>query len=414
MPNVEYVINKIPLGRKQTDLPAHFPELFNLHLDLMENKKKLKSGLPNLKDTPNNTDFDKRRPDPSENPNLFLKELKTTSSKTGGMSTKGKPIDENLDPDDFDDADDFGGDSEGDDDDDGGSLGEDLDDDDIDDEFLSDDDDDGGDGAESIDDDDGDDDDDDESESETEKKKSKKSSKGASKEAEPETPKPSGIEQEVDEDERIVNELYGALPEDQKQRKIKEHYLWQFKKIKKANPNMQIPEVDEHDDVEEIKSVYRRTVKDMTLDRSISDNRMYLMVGFFVVEFIGVNYIGIDIVGYADNQLLMFDRYNELLIELGERSYNRWGTGFPVEIRLLFLMILNAFFFYIIKLMGNGKTNTNSVYVNVIKGMMSGNPNMNTNGGNNTGNGNSTPTPPPKPKMKPPTITDDDIEEMED
>lgn len=410
MPNVEYVINKIPLGRKQTDLPVHFPELFNLHLDLMENKKKLKSGLPNLKDTPNNTDFDKRRPDPSENPNLFLKELKKSS---GGMSTKGKPINDNLNPDEFDGSqseDDFGGDSEGDDDgddDDGIDL-----DDDIDDEFLSDDDDDGGDDLPEDDDDDDADDDDDESSEEDNKKKSKKSTKEAK---EPETPKPSGIEQEVDEDERIVNELYGALPEDQKQRKIKEHYLWQFKKIKKANPNMQIPEVDEHDDVEEIKSVYRRTVKDMTLDRSISDNRMYLMVGFFVVEFIGVNYIGIDIVGYADNQLLMFDRYNELLIELGERSYNRWGTGFPVEIRLLFLMILNAFFFYIIKLMGSGKSNVNNVYVNVIKGMMSGNPNINTTGGNNTGNGNGNAAPsPPKPKMKPPTITDDDIEEMED
>ena len=399
MPNVEYIINKVPLGRKQTDLPAHFPELFNLHLDLMENKKKLKSGLPNLKDTPNNTEFDKRRPDPSENPNLFLKEMKTTSS-----STKGKPINADLDPDDFDDADDFGGDDDEDDNLDDDSLGADLDDDEIDDEFLSDDD---GDDLPEDDDIDDDAEADDDSEEEVEKKTSKKSKE--SKE-EPATPKASGIEQEVDEDEQTVNELYGALPEDQKQRKIKEHYLWQFTKIKKANPNMKIPEVDEHDDVEEIKSVYRRTVKDMTLDRSIADNRMYLMVGFFVTEFIGVNYLGIDIVGYADNQLLMIDRYNELLIELGERSYNRWGTGFPVEIRLLFLMILNAFFFYIIKLMGSGKGGSNSVYVNVIKGMMSGNPNMNTQ--NTTTNTASAPQ--PKPKMKGPTITLDDIEEMED
>lgn len=404
MPNVEYVINKIPLGRKQTDLPAHFPELFNLHLDLMENKKKLKSGLPNLKDTPNNTEFDKRRPDPSENPNLFLKEMKSSTS------TKGKPINADLDPDDFDDADDFGGDSDGDDDieDDDDDVG--LDDDDIDDEFLSDDDDDGGDDL--PEDDDGDDDGVDDSDEE-EEEKSKKSKKTKESPKEPETPKPSGIEQEVDEDERIVNELYGNLPEDQKMRKIKEHYLWQFKKIKKANPNMKIPEVDEHDDVEEIKSVYRSTVKDMTLDRSIADNRMYLMVGFFVTEFIGVNYLGIDIVGYADNQLLMLDRYNELLIELGERSYNRWGTGFPVEIRLLFLMILNAFFFYIIKLMGSGKGNANSVYVNVIKGMMSGNPNMNTSNNTNTA-GSGSGAPQSKPKMKGPTITLDDIEEMED
>ena len=136
MPNVEYIINKVPLGRKQTDLPAHFPELFNLHLDLMENKKKLKSGLPNLKDTPNNTEFDKRRPDPSENPNLFLKEMKTTSS-----STKGKPINADLDPDDFDDADDFGGDDDEDDNLDDDSLGADLDDDEIDDDDDDDDDD---------------------------------------------------------------------------------------------------------------------------------------------------------------------------------------------------------------------------------------------------------------------------------
>lgn len=403
MPNVEYIINKLPLGKKQTDLPSHFPELFNLHLDLMENKKKLKSGLPNLKDTPNNTEFDKRRPDMNENPNLFLKEL----SKNSQTSTKGKPINPELDPDDFDDPDDFGDDGDDIEDDDIEDDDDDIegDDDDIDDEFLSNDSE-----GDDVDLDDIEDDEIGDDEGDSEEHSEKKHKHKEKKETLPETPKASGIEQEVDEDERIVNELYGNLPENEKMRKIKEHYLWQFKKIKKANPNMQIPEVDEHDDVEEIKSVYRRTVKDMSLDRSIADNRMYLMVGFFVVEFIGVNYIGIDIVGYADNQLLMLDRYNELLIELGERSYNRWGTGFPVEIRLLFLMILNAFFFYIIKLMSSGEKNGNNAYVNIIKGMMSGNPNFNTNTTNNSSN----PPPANKPKMKGPTITMDDIEEMED
>lgn len=405
--NVEYVINKIPSGKPPIKIRADFPELYNLHLDLMENKKKLKSGLPNLKDTPNNTEFDKRRPNPEDQPNLFIK------SGNNNPKNKKNEVDTNEEDDAEEDEDDFGADSEGvgdvvEDDEGEDDEAEDEDDDDIDEEFLSDEDEDEVEADDDV--DDGEEDDDSLEEDEKPIKKTKSNSKNDS----PETPsKPAGIEHEVDEDERIVNELYGNLPDHEKSRKVKEHYLWQFKKIAKAYPKMKLPEVDEHDDVEEIKTVYKRTMKDMTLDRSIADNRMYLMVGFFVVEYIGTSLVGIDIEGYADSQILMLDRYNELLIELGERSYNRWGTNFPVEIRLLFLMLINAFFFYIIKVMGDkGGKKGNNVYINIIKGMMSGNPNFNTSTENEKTGEKA--VPPTKPKMKGPSITLDDIEEMED
>jgi len=43
---VQLIVNKIPRPFKIKDVPVDFPPLENLHLELMENKKKIKKGLP--------------------------------------------------------------------------------------------------------------------------------------------------------------------------------------------------------------------------------------------------------------------------------------------------------------------------------------------------------------------------------
>ena len=42
----EIIVVKRPRATPLADIPINFPPLVNLHLELLENKKKLKKGLP--------------------------------------------------------------------------------------------------------------------------------------------------------------------------------------------------------------------------------------------------------------------------------------------------------------------------------------------------------------------------------
>ena len=41
-------------------------------------------------------------------------------------------------------------------------------------------------------------------------------------------------------------------------------------------------------------------------------------------------------------QISSMDRYDRLLIELGEKNYSTYGSSWPVEIRILLLALFNA------------------------------------------------------------------------
>jgi len=91
--------------------------------------------------------------------------------------------------------------------------------------------------------------------------------------------------------------------------------------------------------------------------------------------------------------------YEKLLIELGEKSYVPSGSKWPVEVRLLFLVIMNAAFFIISKMI---LKKTGSNLMSVINGVNSSaqaaqsQPNLR------------------KRKMKGPTVSLDDIPDIDE
>ena len=69
-----------------------------------------------------------------------------------------------------------------------------------------------------------------------------------------------------------------------------------------------------------------------------------------VVEFILGNKLGWDVVGLTQSQQQSMNSYEQLLIELGEKSYVPKGEQWCVEIRLAGLILINTAFFLITKM----------------------------------------------------------------
>jgi hypothetical protein len=124
-----------------------------------------------------------------------------------------------------------------------------------------------------------------------------------------------------------------------------------------------------------------------------------LIGGFMICEFVLGNYLGFDMVGFTQQQILTINSYEVLLIELGEKSYIPGGSKWPVEIRLLFMILCNAGLFIVSKMI---MKQTGSNLLGLIN-------NMNRGNVNNTANASNSNT---KRKMKEPSINVDDLPEI--
>ena len=180
---------------------------------------------------------------------------------------------------------------------------------------------------------------------------------------------------------------------EQEEEDVKREYLFKFELLKKSYPSANVPEYTIHSDLETVKKSYDNTLRMLSLDASVEQYEKYLIAGFAVCEFALGNFLGFDMEGFTRQQIISMQTYRTLLVELGEKSYVPTGSKWPVELRLLGLIAMNAAFFVVSKMIMK-KTGGD------IMGMM-----------NNMMGGGSTPSAParPKRKMRGPNIDLDEI-----
>jgi hypothetical protein len=80
---------------------------------------------------------------------------------------------------------------------------------------------------------------------------------------------------------------------------------------------------------------------------------VYLLILFALIELFFVKVLGLDLGGYCLNQLTMMNKYERLLVELGEKSSISIESDWPVEFRICGLAIFNAVIFLVVRLLGS-------------------------------------------------------------
>ncbi len=177
-----------------------------------------------------------------------------------------------------------------------------------------------------------------------------------------------GVVEEADEaDEADEDEDAGLTPE-QREAKEREEYLWRFRILRKQWKDKEIPSYNAHSDLGMMKEDYDRTVKELMLEDNIESYRTYLMFGFIATEFIATQWIGVDLSGFTLSQSHMMHRYERLLVELGAKNAeSSLFQGLPVEIRLIGLVLISAAIFYIGKII---TAKYGSTFGDLFKGFM--------------------------------------------
>lgn len=177
---------------------------------------------------------------------------------------------------------------------------------------------------------------------------------------------------------------------------LKREMLFKFDLLRKSYKEQTIPTFSIHSDLDMMKRSYDDTVRRLSLDNTVENYKKYMIGAFMLIEFALGKWLNFDMKGYTQQQIVSMSSYEKLLIELGEKSYIPDGKKWPVELRLVFLIIINTAFFIVGKMIF---ASTGANIMNAINSM-------------NIANQQPNKDEPPKRKMQGPSINLDDLPDI--
>ena len=142
---------------------------------------------------------------------------------------------------------------------------------------------------------------------------------------------------------------YASMSEAEQARYVA-NFNVKFGMLRQTYPEFNIPHFDETVPLEVKHQHYQRYVEQIHIDNSVGNYKVYLLLFLGIIELVGVQVLGFDMGGFTIDQLTMLTKYDNLLIELGEKSKSSIGSDWPVEARLILLALFNALIFLVVRL----------------------------------------------------------------
>ena len=138
--------------------------------------------------------------------------------------------------------------------------------------------------------------------------------------------------------------------------------LYQFNRLRrmKNNTTIKIPEFSEYVEVDTLQREYDTIVKQLKIESNVVNYKRYLTMGFGVMEFLVGRFLKLEeISGFAQDQMIKMNQYEEVLYEIGEKHQpDPSKKGMPPELKLIGIIIFNAAIFVVMKSLLKGVGNS--------------------------------------------------------
>lgn len=125
----------------------------------------------------------------------------------------------------------------------------------------------------------------------------------------------------------------------------REEFRVKFGLLRSAFRDFSIPAIDPQEPLEMVHARYERYIRHIHISGAADSYRNYLILMFLVIELLATQVLGLPCNGYTMAQMRSMSKYEQLLIQLGEKWYVPGGSDWPVEYRIIFLALFNALVF---------------------------------------------------------------------
>ncbi len=136
---------------------------------------------------------------------------------------------------------------------------------------------------------------------------------------------------------------------DDKDEGKKRDILLKFDLLKRTYPSSKLPETTIHESLISLEDKYNSTLRNLAVSNSVDNYKQYLTFLFMGIEWICGKVLKLDMAGYVDHQLEQMNKYEKFLVQIGEKNYIPSGKKFPVEVQLLFAVIVQTAFFVLLR-----------------------------------------------------------------
>jgi hypothetical protein len=198
----------------------------------------------------------------------------------------------------------------------------------------------------------------------------------------------------TEERQRVSNRPNYSRITKQQETFLRQEFKVKFGILRSTYPAWEVVEPDDSLTLDQIHDLYDHYLKQIMISRESGNYKTYMVIFLMVIEVIGVKFLKLNMSGYTMSQLRIMNRYDELFIELGEKYLVSSGSNWPVEARIVMMMLFNAVIFLVVRYLCSwmGMEGIADTLQNMIDSMLNG-PSMISKNSGPIGSSNPIPDP---------------------